>query len=60
VRGEFAEKEILAFERYALAGDDVKRVATDLNMSPDHVYQAKSRITRRLATLIELAVAEEG
>ena len=60
VRGEFAEKEILAFERYALAGDAVKRVATDLNMSPDHVYQAKSRITRRLAALIELAVAEEG
>jgi hypothetical protein len=29
-------------------------------MSPDHVYQAKSRITRRLAALIELAVAEEG
>lgn len=60
IRGEFAEKEILAFERYALAGDDAKRVATDLGMSSDHVYQAKSRITRRLAILIEQAVAEEG
>ncbi|HLP84710.1 MAG TPA: sigma-70 family RNA polymerase sigma factor [Phycisphaerales bacterium] len=60
VRGEFAEKEMLAFERYALGGDDARRVATDLGMSTDHVYQAKSRITRRLAALIELAVTEEG
>jgi RNA polymerase sigma factor (sigma-70 family) len=60
VRGEFAEKEIVAFERYALAGDDAKRVATELGMSLDHVYQAKSRITRRLATIVDQQVSDEG
>jgi RNA polymerase sigma factor (sigma-70 family) len=60
VRSEFAEKEVVAFERYALAGDDAKRVATDLGMSIDHVYQAKSRITRRLTAIVDAQVNEEG
>lgn len=60
IENEFGEKDRQAFSLYALAGRDAAGVARDLAMSVDSVYQAKSRIMKRLATLIGGQVAEEG
>ena len=48
VETEYSHLDRQAFERYALGGEEVKAVAEALNMSIDHVYQAKSRIARRI------------
>ncbi|MFG0316888.1 MAG: sigma-70 family RNA polymerase sigma factor [Planctomycetota bacterium JB042] len=53
VEGEFGERDRLAFTRYAVNGDPPEQTARELGMSVDQVYQAKSRILRRLSTLIE-------
>lgn len=60
VRAEFSEADLEAFDRYALAGEEPRRVGEDLGLSVDQVYQAKSRITRRLAVLVADQVSEEG
>jgi RNA polymerase sigma factor (sigma-70 family) len=60
IRAEFNEADLEAFERYAVAGEDAKRISDELTMTLDQVYQAKSRITRRLAALIAAQVADEG
>lgn len=60
IRAEFNEADLEAFERYAVAGEDPKRVSEELAVSVDQVYQAKSRITRRLTALIAAQVADEG
>ncbi|CAG0952140.1 hypothetical protein PHYC_00256 [Phycisphaerales bacterium] len=60
IEAEFGEKDRAAFEHYAVAGRDAKSTAELLEMSVDQVYQAKSRISRRLAELIERQVADEG
>ncbi|MCZ6834622.1 MAG: sigma-70 family RNA polymerase sigma factor [Planctomycetota bacterium] len=60
LESEFNESDRLAFERYAIEGQDVKQVAQELGMSLDQVYQAKSRIVKRLSAIIEMQVAEEG
>jgi RNA polymerase sigma factor (sigma-70 family) len=57
---EFNEKDRAAFAAYAVGGCDAGQVAQELSMSTDAVYQAKSRILRRLSELIELQIAEEG
>lgn len=60
IEAEFNEIDRAAFERYALRGMDAERTASLLGISVDQVYQVKSRITRRLAQLIDQQVAEEG
>lgn len=60
IEAEFGEADREAFELYALGGKDAGQTAQLLGISVDRVYQAKSRITRRLAELIEQQVAEEG
>ena len=60
VETEYSHLDRQAFERYAMSGEDVKSVAEALGMSVDHVYQAKSRIARRIGELIRAQVEEEG
>lgn len=57
---EFNDADRQAFEAYAIAGEDAGRVAERLGLSVDQVYQAKSRMLKRLAAIIERQVAEEG
>ncbi len=57
---EFNAADRQAFQRYAVEGRAVREVAEELSLSVDQVYQAKSRIMRRLAELIETQVREEG
>lgn len=60
IESEFNGSDRRAFQRYAVEGADARVVADELGMTLDQVYQAKSRILRRLADLIEQQVAEEG
>jgi RNA polymerase sigma-70 factor (ECF subfamily) len=60
IASEFNESDRQAFESYALAAADARDTAESLGMSVDQVYQAKSRILRRLAELIEQQVQDEG
>jgi len=60
IQAEFNVADCRAFERYAVEGQDARAVAAELGLSTDQVYQAKSRILRRLTELIETQVAEEG
>jgi len=60
IRAEFNEADYVAFEQYAVAGRTAKQAAESLNISLDQVYQAKSRILRRLSEVIAAQVDEEG
>lgn len=60
IEAEFSHADRQAFERNALRGEPAQQVATALNISVDSVYQAKSRISRRLSALIREQVEEEG
>lgn len=60
LEGEFRVAELRSFQRYALEGQHAREVATTLGQTVNQVYQAKSRITKRLAELIELQVQDEG
>jgi RNA polymerase sigma-70 factor (ECF subfamily) len=60
VRVEFGEVERRAFQFYAVDGLDARQTADALGMSVDRVYQAKSRITRRLTEMIGQQVRDEG
>ncbi len=60
IEAEFNENDRLAFQHYAVNGQDVRQTAQTLDMTVEQVYQAKSRITRRLSELIEQQVQEEG
>jgi len=60
IAAEFSRTDREAFERYALRGEEALRTAEDLHVSIDQVYQAKSRILRRLSELIDQQVQEEG
>ena len=57
---EFTEKDRMAFTAYALLDRPAADTAQELGLSMDQVYQAKSRITKRLSAQIELQVQEEG
>ncbi len=57
---EFNEKDRAAFEAYALAGREAAEVAAEQAMSVDQIYQAKSRIMKRLSQIIQQQVEEEG
>jgi RNA polymerase sigma-70 factor (ECF subfamily) len=60
IEAEFNEADRAAFTQYALEGHDATETASLLRMSIDQVYQAKSRIVKRLGELIEQQVADEG
>jgi len=60
IEREFAKADRDAFALYAIAGSDAAATASGLGLSVDQVYQAKSRILRRLRELIEAQVEEEG
>jgi RNA polymerase sigma factor (sigma-70 family) len=57
---EFSQRDLDAFDRYALAGEEPGAIAADLNLSMDNLYQIKSRVTRRLTALIQAQIADEG
>jgi RNA polymerase sigma-70 factor (ECF subfamily) len=57
---EFNEKDRMAVSQYAMAGRPAAETAEALGMSMDQIYQAKSRILRRLTGLIAEQVREEG
>ena len=60
IEGEFNATDLEAFQRYALMQHDAGTVARDLRISVESVYQAKSRIVRRLSKLIAEQISEEG
>jgi len=60
IDAEFNASDRRAFTLYALDGSPCEEVARELGVSPDAVYQAKSRIVRRLGQLIDAQVREEG
>lgn len=60
IESEFNATDLEAFQRYALMQHDAATVARDLRVSVESVYQAKSRIVKRLIKLIAQQVLEEG
>jgi RNA polymerase sigma factor (sigma-70 family) len=60
LEAEFNDSDRRAFQAYVVDGEDAKAVAERLGMSLDQVYQAKSRILKRLRELIAVQVADEG
>ena len=60
IRAEFNASDVIAFERYVGADRDAKETAAELGLSVDSVYQAKSRILRRLGQVIATQTDEEG
>ena len=60
VEAEFNAADRAAFQRYAVEGRDARETAEELGLSVDQVYQAKSRITRRLTEVVEQQVEAEG
>ena len=57
---EFNTVDRRAFQRYAVEGAEVRTVGEELGLSVDQVYQAKSRILKRLTQVIEAQVEDEG
>lgn len=60
VEAEFSAPDRAAFQRYAVEGAPAQATAESLGLSVDQVYQAKSRILRRLGNLVAEQVADEG
>ncbi len=60
IRIEFNQADYEAFERYAVGGEGAQTVAEQLEMSLNQVYQAKSRVLKRLTKLVEAQVEDEG
>ena len=60
LQAEFNAADLAAFQAYAVDGEDAAAVAQRLGMSVESVYQAKSRILKRLSTIIDNQVREEG
>lgn len=57
---EFKGTDLEAFRRCALQDHEPASVARELEISVDSVYQAKSRILKRLSAVIGAQVADEG
>jgi RNA polymerase sigma factor (sigma-70 family) len=57
---EFNEADLAAFNQYAVQGHSAQETAAALKLSLDQVYQAKSRILKRLSAVIAQRVEEEG
>ncbi len=60
IEAEFNDKDRAAFDAYAVRGCDARETAARLLLTVDQIYQAKSRIVRRIAELVEAQVQEEG
>ncbi|MFN0132904.1 MAG: RNA polymerase sigma factor [Phycisphaerales bacterium] len=60
IRAEFNPTDVAAFELYVGANRDAREAANELGVSIDSIYQAKSRILKRLGRLIALQTEEEG
>ncbi len=60
VEAEFSETNRLAFIRYAVEGRNAREVAALLGITVDQVYQAKTRILKRLSEVIAEQVEAEG
>jgi RNA polymerase sigma factor (sigma-70 family) len=60
LQAEFNAADRAAFQAYAVDGQDANAVAERLGISVESVYQAKSRILKRLSTLIDSQVRDEG
>jgi DNA-directed RNA polymerase specialized sigma24 family protein len=60
IESEFSEMNRLAFLFSTVRSQPVQGVAEALGISVDQVYQAKSRILKRVAELVEQQVKEEG
>jgi RNA polymerase sigma-70 factor (ECF subfamily) len=60
IQREFNETDQAAFDNYAVRGETAESTAQQLNLTIDQVYQAKSRILKRLTSLIHRQVQEEG
>jgi len=57
---EFDKVDCEAFRRYAVNRQDARETAAALSMRVDRVYEAKSRIAKRLRELIKQQVQDEG
>ncbi len=57
---EFNPTDRAAFAAYAIRGENADETAQNLEMTIDQVYQAKSRILKRLKYLIQTQVHQEG
>lgn len=57
---EFNSADQAAFQAYVVEGEDAAAVAQRLGLSVAAVYQAKSRMVKRMSELIAGQVAEEG
>ncbi len=57
---EFNSADRAAFEAYVVEGRSVADVTSSLELSASQVYQAKSRILKRLTELIEKQISVEG
>lgn len=60
LEAEFSESDRRAFTMYAVEGRSVPETAATIGISPEAVYQAKSRMLKRLGQVIESQVGEEG
>jgi RNA polymerase sigma-70 factor (ECF subfamily) len=59
LESEFNDSDRLAFAEYALSDRPAGDVASELGMTVNQVYQAKSRILRRLSEVIAEQTADE-
>ena len=50
----------IAFRRYAILGEPAARVAADLGLSVNALYQIKNRLTERLAVEVRCLEVEDG
>lgn len=60
LRVEFSQTDLAIFEAYAGEGCEAEEVARELDVSLDRIYQAKSRILRRLRQIIAAQIEVEG
>ena len=60
IRAEFNTTDLAAFEMVTSDGLDAPEVAKTLGTNVDQVYQAKSRVLRRLRELVARQTADEG
>ncbi len=60
VQSMFNGKDLAAFERSVVQGQSGAVVARELDLSREQVYQAKSRVMKRVRELVRQQIEEEG
>lgn len=53
VRSEFSERDLEVFDQYAVRGGSTRAISDALGVTPEQIYQIKSRVARRICALIE-------